>query len=58
MSQRDHRDPGGAPAPPYAGQMYSEHSSSPGSFAVNPSVQALLGENSVFAGLGAVNRLR
>ena len=58
QTQRDHREPGGTPSPPYAGQMYSEHSSSPGSFAVNPSVQALLGENSVFAGLGAVNRLR
>jgi hypothetical protein len=40
------------------GNAYSEHSSSPGSFAVNPSVKAILGENSVFAGLGAVQKLR
>ena len=58
VSQRDHRDPGGAPAPPYAGEMHSEHSSSPGSFAVNPSVAELLGENSVFAGLGLAHKLR
>ena len=56
-SQRDHRE-GGSVAPPYAGNVYSEHSSSPGSFAVNPSVKALLGENSVFAGLGAAHKLR
>ena len=40
------------------GNSYSEMSSSPGSFSVNPSVKALLGENSVFAGLGAVQKLR
>ncbi len=40
------------------GNSYSEHSSSPGSFAVNPSVRNLLGENSVFAGLGAAHKLR
>ena len=40
------------------GNTYSEHSSSPGSFGVNPSVKNLLGENSVFAGLGAVQKLR
>ena len=45
-------------APPVAGKTYSEHSSSPGSFAVNPSVKNLLGENSVYAGLGAVQKLR
>ena len=45
-------------APPVAGRTYSEHSASPGSFAVNPSVRKLLGENSVFAGLGAAHKLR
>ena len=45
-------------APPVVGNSYSEMSSSPGSFAVNPSVRNLLGENSVFAGLGAVQKLR
>lgn len=56
-SQRDHRE-GGSIAPPYAGKVYSEHSSSPGSFAVSPSMKALLGENSVFAGLGTLEKLR
>ena len=56
-SQNDHRT-GGSIAPPVAGRTHSEHSSSPGSFAVNPSVRALLGENSVFAGLGAAHKLR
>lgn len=46
------------PAPPVAGKTYSEHSSSPGSFAANPDVVELLGEGSVFAGLGAVQKLR
>jgi len=45
-------------APPVAGKTYSEHSSSPGSFAANPDVVGLLGEGSVFAGLGAVQKLR
>ena len=45
-------------APPVAGKTYSEHSSSPGSFAANPDVVELLGEGSVFAGLGAVQKLR
>jgi len=40
------------------GKSYSEMSSSPGSFAVNPSVKALLGEDSVFAGLGLAQKLR
>lgn len=45
-------------APPVAGKVYSEHSSSSGSFAANPDVVNLLGEGSVFAGLGAVQKLR
>ena len=45
-------------APPVAGKTYSEHSSSPGSFAANPDVVELLGEGSVFAGFGAVQKLR
>lgn len=56
-SQRDHRT-GGSIAPPVAGKTYSEHSSSPGSFSANPDVVNLLGEGSVFAGLGAVQKLR
>ena len=46
------------PAPPVAGKTYSEHSSSPGSFAAKSDVVELLGEGSVFAGLGAVQKLR
>lgn len=45
-------------APPVAGKTYSEHSSSPGSFAAKSDVVELLGEESVFAGLGAVQKLR
>ena len=56
-SQRDHRT-GGSIAPPTVGRRVSEHSSSPGSFAVNPSVKNILGEGSVFAGLGLAHKLR
>ena len=56
-SQRDHRT-GGSIAPPVAGKTYSEHSSSPGSFSANPDVVNLLGEGSVFAGLGVAHKLR
>ena len=56
-SQRDHRRGGGV-APPVVGKYTSEHSSSPGSFSANPDVVELLGEGSVFAGLGAVQKLR
>ena len=45
-------------APPVVGKTFSEHSASPGSFAVNPSVKNILGEGSVFAGLGLAHKLR
>ncbi|MDB4344750.1 hypothetical protein OAA39_00880 [bacterium] len=56
-SQRDHRN-GGSIAPPVAGKTYVSPVSSAESFHANPSVVNLLGQDSVFAGLGMLHKLR
>ena len=57
VSQRDHRN-GGSIAPPVAGKTYVTPVSSAESFHANPSVVNLLGQDSVFAGLGMLHKLR